>query len=354
MKKNVLKIVGATAIMLLGLTGCGSKQGDASIVSKDAVFNTEAYMNEYQSVDKGYSEEYFESDAAAGAVEQEEGYYDVDVTNEAVTQSGLDNIRKENEGAKLIRTVNLSINTEHFDDSVKLVEDKVDALGGYIEYSELYDYSYGRNQTIVIRIPYDKVDLFLDGVDAYGTIGHKSDNTEDVTLQYSDTESRIESLETQHKRLLELLEQAEDLENIIILNDRLTEVEWELDSYKKQIRNYDNLVRYSTISIDISEKEYIAPVEDETLWSRITSGFSNTMHNLGVFFSDLLVWLLASSPILVLLAIIVVLHIIIIKAIIRSCKKRNAKKAAAKLEEKEKQSIKNENNSSEQTDENEV
>lgn len=341
-KRNVKKISAGrvckemmiAAVLMFSMTACGSMKNLS--LSDTAV--SEPY---YEADDYGYDANNY--DMTAGDVEQsadyeEDVYYEEDGYYEKDSASGLQTIQEENQGAKLIRTVYLSLDTENFEDAITIVEQKTNQAGGYIQSSELYDYSNGRNQDIVVRIPYEKVDEFLDGIDAYGTITHKSDYIEDVTLQYSDVETHIENLETQHERLLELLEQAENLEDIIILNERLTTVETELDSYKKQIRNYDNLVSYSTITISIREQEYVTPAEDKTIGGRITSGLAETMYNIKTFFSNLLVWFVVSLPVLLIIAVIVVIIVLVIKTII----KRHRKKKAMKQQALECENIKNE------------
>jgi hypothetical protein len=293
----------------------------------DSAGEYDSYDGAYYDVedyDYGYDESYdYEMSDSVTAD------YDEEYVSEGQS-SGLQTVQEENPGAKLIRSVSISFDTEQFDDAVTLVEQKTSQTGGYIQSSELYDYSYGRSQEIVVRVPYEKVDEFLDGIDAYGTITHKSDSVEDVTLQYSDVETRIENLETQHQRLLELLEQAEDLEDIIILNDKLTSVETQLDSYQKQIRNYDNLVNYSTITFSIQEREYVIQTEDRTIWGRITSGLSETMYNIGTFFSNLLVWFVVSLPVLLIIAVFIAVIVLIIRAIVKAIIRKHKKKSEEK------------------------
>ncbi len=60
----------------------------------------------------------------------------------------------------------------------------------------------------------------------------QSESAEDVTLQYTDTESRIASLKNEQERLNALLEKADTLENIFKLEERLTEVRYELENYQ--------------------------------------------------------------------------------------------------------------------------
>ena len=335
-KLNIVKAGAVFAAMALMMSGCGGNSA-----ASDSSFNS--YENSYsagaQSAGASKNGISYTSDAAAESYYDGDYGYEMDYADNSMYTPTADSagggagsskgtsIQDQNPGAKLIRKVNITMDTEHFDDAALLVEDKTRQAGGYIQNSEISDYSGGRRAYIEVRVPYDQVDVFLSGIDEYGTIRSKNDSTQDITLQYADTEAHIENLETQHKRLLELLEKAENLEEIIILNEELTSVESELSSYKREIRNYDNLVSYSTISITINEQAYIAvEPEDDSLWGRMTSGLSDTMHNLQVLFSNLLVWFVVNLPIFLLLAVVIVLNVVVVKLIIKICDKKREKK----------------------------
>ena len=68
-----------------------------------------------------------------------------------------------------------------------------------------------------------------------------------MTLQYVDTESRLYRVRTEQESLLRLMEQAEQLEDVIAVQGRLTEVNYEIQSYESRLRAMDNQVTYSTL-----------------------------------------------------------------------------------------------------------
>ena len=90
------------------------------------------------------------------------------------------------------------------------------------------------------RIPADRLDRFVETVESAGNVTSKQEQVTDVTLQYSDTESRKKSLEIEQERLWALLEKAESLDAVVALEARLSEIRYELESYTSQLRPYDN------------------------------------------------------------------------------------------------------------------
>ena len=73
-----------------------------------------------------------------------------------------------------------------------------------------------------------------------------------MTLDYVDKTAYKESLQVEYDRVMELLEEAKDLDQILALESKLSQLRYEIDSYESQLRTYDNLIDYSTVHIYIS------------------------------------------------------------------------------------------------------
>ena len=151
-----------------------------------------------------------------------------------------------------------------------------------------------------------------------------SKNLEDITLTYVATESRMKALQTEEARLLELMEQAETMSDLLEIEARLTDVRYELESVTSQLRTFDNLVDYATIDLSIDEVKEYTPVEEETLWQRISGGFVRSLKGLGETLLDVAVWLIVNLPYLVVLAAITWAVI----AMIRRLRRKKAVKQA--------------------------
>ena len=72
------------------------------------------------------------------------------------------------------------------------------------------------------------------------------------------------SLNAYKSLILELLEKAGTVEDIITIEGRLSEVRYQLEAYASQLRTFDNQVDYSTVHINISEVERETKVEPKT------------------------------------------------------------------------------------------
>ena len=303
-KYKISSLLLVTALLVSLLSGCGASTGGA-------------YKNE--AADAPAAEAPMEMKP-----EMDYGYADVE---SSVGTSGTGTTLPANR--KLIRTVHMDAQTKDMDSLLPAVEQQIAVLGGYIENREVYggssSTSQWRNAHLTIRIPADKADSFLNQVQQNANVTSLNESTEDITLDYVATASRIKALETEQARLLELMEQAGSLTELLEVEARLTDVVYELENYGSRLRLYDNLVDYATIHLSIHQvTELTTPEDEQTVWERISTGFMSTLRGLGDTLVDILVWLIVISPVLVVLAIPVVIIVLIIRA---SQKKKSRKNA---------------------------
>ena len=237
----------------------------------------------------------------------------------------------------------MNLNAETFDLNALMtnIETKVDEMGGYIESSDVNmdtnSYSYYRSTGtgyyvsntayLTIRIPENKLDSFISDFAEQSNITYKSSSVEDVTLKYTDVETRIKSLRTEEERLLEFMEKAETIEDMMSVEDRLTEVQYELQSYEAQLRVLDNKVNYATLYLNLSEVAEYSVVEEDPrdgFLERIVDGFVD--NSIAVFngFKEVVIWLISSLPIIFVWAIFLGILALIIKRVNKKRKKNEA------------------------------
>ena len=219
---------------------------------------------------------------------------------------------------KWIVTVDMDAETEDLDALLESVEAQIEALGGYVEDQRIsngsrYATSRYRSASLTVRIPAADVDSFTQTVSGACNVVHSSKSLEDVTLTYVATESRMKALQTEEARLLELMGQAETMSDLLEIEARLTDVRYELESVTSQLRTYDNLVDYATIYLGVDEVKEYTPVEEETLWQRISGGFMDSLKSVGEGLVDFFGWVIVSLPYLVIWGAVLAVVIIIFK-----------------------------------------
>jgi hypothetical protein len=223
-----------------------------------------------------------------------------------------DGILKERDSRKIIRNAEISIQVEDFNRQLEAIQKMVDETGGYIESSNSYIRKHGTTEddrdfmegNVVIRIPSPEFTGCLERISGLGKVTNRSTDGSDITLRYMDTEARLKSLEVQQDRLLEILERATEVEDILKIETELNRVRSELERHATQLRGWDNLVQYSTIRIFMTEVDpkdtHVSTLQVGSLWDRMKRGFIRTTNAIMDMIEYIIVGIGYALPVMVL------------------------------------------------------
>ena len=255
----------------------------------------------------------------AGAAEGE-GIYDSNSSGESA----------EIIGRKLIRTITIEAETKDLDALLTDLDAQLATLGGYVQSKQVRGSATSgsrRYASMTLRIPAEKLDQFVNHVSGATNVLSNSETTEDVTLKFIATESRIAALEAEEARVMELIGKAESLNELLTLESKLSNIRQELEEVKSQLKLYENLIDYGTVYLSVSEeKEYTVVEEEErTVWERISTGFVTSLKALGTIITELFVFFVVASPFLVIPAAVVAIILV----------RRHIRKKKAKQQEQQ-------------------
>lgn len=277
----------------------------------------------------GYAEGMTSGSAAGGSMEY--GYDSMPMEDYA--EYNKPEVNEESAGAlserKLIKNVDMNVETKEFDALLATLQNRVSELGGYIESMETYNgsvysgYRSNRNASLTIRIPQDKLDVFLYDVEEGCNVIRRSENVKDVTLTYVDLQSHKEVLLAEQERLLELIDEANYIEEIITLEQRLSDVRYQIESMESQLRTFDNQINFSTVSMYVQEVAELTPVEEKSALGRIADGFKESVNDVADGAKEFAIWFVVSIPYFVVWGILLVFAVVIFKRIIK--KRKNSK-----------------------------
>ena len=272
MKRKIFSVAVCTIFLLILCTGCGS----TSLADKSN--STAAYVPTAAQNENAMEAQDTTETAAPG----EGGFSSSNVMLPAQAPAER----------KIIWTVDIEAETLEFDSFLSNLEQAVQTFNGYLEGSSVSGSS----------IQYTSNRTNLDQVGKIGTVTYTNKSSEDVTLDYIDVESRIEALEVEQERLLTLLESAQDLESVIQLESRLSEVRYQLESYHSAKNRYDSLIDYSTVHLSVREVQQVTTVHDRSVGQRIAAGWSDTLYRLKNSCVDFFVWFVVNLPYLLIWA----------------------------------------------------
>lgn len=305
--KKIIALTLTVLLLVTALVGCGA--------SRDA------------SVDEKYAYAYdYATDAPA-----EYGYLQDEMAGGSLAVPTVDGTATVSANRKLIRTVSLSVETEEYDVLLSGISERLTACGGYVE-SLSADTRYSsdsRYATMTVRVPAERLDEFVTAVSGISNVVQRSEDTEDVTLAYVDMESHTNALRTEQERLIALLEEAENLTEILEIESRLTDVRYELEYMESQLRTYDNLVDYATVTLSVSEVKVLTPTEEKGFWEKIGDGFKESLADVWEGIKSLFSFLIIAIPYLLVIAVITGIVLTIIFLCLRKSRKKAAQRTAA-------------------------
>ncbi len=329
MKKWWWVVLSAVLVIAMLLTGCSSASTQDADTGNSSV-EAGAPSYEEDKAAQGATEPGYDAEMPKAAAEPESGGAGETVDNESAMLEPV-------EERKIIYYGSIEAQTENFDADYNSILARLNEYGGYVESSSVSGtkpeewQDTGRSAQMTLRVPSDKFDEFMVFLGDMGETIRSSVSGEDISLQYFDIETKLKTLRTREERLQALLEKAATLEDIISLEQALADVSYEIQSLETNLRDYDSLIDYSSVTIYLQEVQVISevkPSSPKTLGERISSGFYSVLNVLADIGEGLLVFLIAGSPVLIPLAGIIFLIVFFTK---RSKKKR-AKEAAEKAD----------------------
>ena len=178
--------------------------------------------------------------------------------------------------AKIIRTATLEMETQAFDDAVAALDRLVEELGGYCESRSIRQHSTYRSASFTVRVPAASFDAFLDQAGQAAHVTWQDESQDNVGESYYDLEARLATQRTKQERLLALLEEAATMEDIIDLENALSETELQIEYLTGSLRQYDSLISYSTITVSLQEVYRLSSDEEAptTFSQRLGAAFA--------------------------------------------------------------------------------
>ena len=368
MKKRIATIVSLLLAFALLAAGCGSSYGSANYSESKSASSEAAYaeapeMAEEEALDEEWAEDYGtmasetadEAAPAAGASYAEGSAYSTEQSengsagsNAGGNGSGSAGSNGENQTVlssdKLVYTCYMEIETTEYQKTVQAIREKISKYGAIVESESENDndrnwyYDSHRKtsgtmfMSIRIRVPVKDYNAFVADAGDFGKVISKSQNVDNISRQYHSTEARIEALEKEEKRLNEMMDQADTIEEMIYIEQRLTDVEAELNAKKTNLAAMDVDVAYSTINIDV--REVLVYTEEETptitFGQRVVRAFKESWKGFTGFMEGLLIVLIHLLPFMVCLLLLALIIILLN----RLADKRNPERKALRLQRK--------------------
>lgn len=258
---------------------------------------------------------------ASGSMNGTDAVPDVESVQDtaAGTDGGADIIQKDT-NQKIIYTAWLEMESKEYESTRDSLLKAAEESGGYVESSS----EGGRQEegsrwiNMVVRVPVDSYSEFMRKAGETGNVLSNRQEQENVTAQYVDLQARLESLETQRTRLQELLAQAEKLEDVLQIQQQLSETEYQLESYTAQMRALSNEVDYCTVDISLDEVQDLT-ISQPTFFQRIGTAFVGGWSNFVRALQEITIAIVYLFPLLLVAAVVAIVIVVLVR---RSAQRR--------------------------------
>ncbi len=316
------KIIGIllTAILMFSVfTGCGSSmKGAADMAAPSAApqpmdnggnysfggdFKSES-MSEDEAAEKPASAE---ADSLAGGGSMGST---VDVSNAILAER------------KIIRSANLTIEVKDFDSAFNNIESIILGIGFIQETNIDTDRVFLNEEeklvkggTIVLRVDKTQFDSVIGKLKGIGDVFNYTTNGQDVTEQYVDVESRLRLLKVEQEKLEAYLIKLDDLDKIFQVESRLTDIRYQIEGLTGNLNKLSSLVDLATITINMNERRPDYRPEPVSYGEKLLNSLKDSLLEVVEFLGDLLVFIVAALPVLIVLGLFILLGVFIVRRI---------------------------------------
>ena len=172
---------------------------------------------------------------------------------------------------KLVKSAYIRIRVENLDAadaSVTGLLQKYDAYAASTVVDE-------NSRSYSLRVPAPRYDAFLAEMNGMGRLLHRSENTEDVTLRYYDLEGRLETKKELLRTFQSYLGKAKTIEEILAVEARISELQYDIEGTGVQLRGLTNRVDYATIDLNLIGPVATTRNQSETFGERLRQMFGS-------------------------------------------------------------------------------
>lgn len=214
------------------------------------------------------------------------------------TSSGGAGLPSLPEERMIIRSANMDVVVADVLKARDEITSLAQGLGGFVVSANIYgDEASSLNGQVSIRVPADSFDSALTQIRSLAVrVTSESTNSEDITEEYVDLQSRLRNAQAAESQYLALLEQATKVQDTLDIYQALTSIRYDIEQIKGRIQYLDRTVAMSQISVSLtpSVRPVVSPEWSlpETLNSAVR-GLATFGHGLGTAF----VWIGIFSPI---------------------------------------------------------
>ena len=162
---------------------------------------------------------------------------------------------------KLIRNAQLALEVVKYEVALQRLTTLANEEKGFVATQSSSKLSNGKLQgTVVVKVVPENLDRFLQKARDLGELKNQTLGTEDVTKAYFDTDARLRNAKRMEDRLLQMLDKnTGKVSDLLQVEKELARVREQIEQMQGELKYYDALVQYATVTISLAEKDLDEP-----------------------------------------------------------------------------------------------
>jgi hypothetical protein len=151
---------------------------------------------------------------------------------------------------KIIKTASINLEVKDYNAYYAGLREKVRSFGGYMAQEEQTQSDYNIQNNLVIKVPVDQFDnAVFQLTQNVEKLNEKKISSQDVSSEFVDTKSRIETKKQVRLKYLELLKQAKNMEEILSVQSEVNEIQEQIESATDHVEYLSHASAFSTINL---------------------------------------------------------------------------------------------------------
>lgn len=196
---------------------------------------------------------------------------------------------------KIIKNGEISITVQSNTQAETKVLELVAKYRGLVQNTNTYTSRDNSNTDMVVRIPAENFDVFINEIKDLGDVTRNYIYTTDVTEEYIDLTARQKTLLLQEERLQEMLKKANNVDELLKVENELARVRGEIERLTGRLNYLDNRISFSTVNIYLRTKYIPTQAETRNFAGEILFSFQDgigSFVNVAIWLIKTTIWLL--------------------------------------------------------------
>lgn len=162
----------------------------------------------------------------------------------------------ESSTRKIVTTVRTTLRVEDVSTAQEAVRRQVEEYNGFIKSTSI-DQRNEVSGRMTVAVPDENLSEFTSGLESSYRVESQSSDRTDVTDRYNELEAELESKKKEMRQLEELMNRSESVSELVKIQDRMSELRSRINFLQKQLEDLDERVTYSKVYITFEGPELL-------------------------------------------------------------------------------------------------